>query len=106
MKWARPRTADAIQELVQTAVLQIRTMAYLREGLGDGPFPNIEYQEQIRLLADICDTLIPGLGSRRHYSAQRALQYTWESRNEEQREWIRRTLHGVNIHVEELLTQH
>jgi hypothetical protein len=78
-------------------------MAYLREGLSDGSFAGVEYQEQIRLLADVCDTLVPGLGGRREYTPQQALRYTWESRDDSQRDWIRRTLRGHDFRMEDLL---
>lgn len=100
---AQTHVAEAVQELVHTAVLEIRTMAYLRRGLQDGSFDGAEYQEQIRLLADVCDTLLPGLGSRREYTPQQALRYTWESRNDGQRDWIRNTLRAGNFDVEGLL---
>ena len=97
------RVTDAVQELVQAAVVEIRTMAYLRVGPQEGSFPSAEYQEQIRLLADICDTLVPGLGSRGKYTPEQALRYTWESRDDCQRDWIRLTLRECNLEVEDLL---
>jgi hypothetical protein len=86
--------ATAIAHAVQDATMLIRTMAYRRERLVEGTFPEADdYQEEIRLLADVCDTLIPGL--RRDlpsYGPTDALQYTWDSRNDYQRRWLEGTL--------------
>ncbi|WP_433012900.1 hypothetical protein [Kribbella sp. CA-294648] len=85
--------ATAITHAVHDAILMIRTMAYCRER-PSVIFPEADdYQEEIRLLADLCDTLIPGL--RRDlldYRPVDALQYTWDSRNDHQRRWLTETL--------------
>jgi hypothetical protein len=91
--------ANAIADVVHESVLFMRAMAHLREGMCDELFPGSDYQEQIRELADLCDNLVPGLrpgGSRRPVDA---LQFTWDSRSEPQRRWIRRcvALRGVKI---------
>jgi hypothetical protein len=97
--------ATAIAHAVQDAVLLIRMMAYRRERLADGTFPEADdYQEEIRLLADICDTLVPGL--RRDlpgYGPVDALQYTWDSRNEHQRRWLEEALAQHDIVVTDFI---
>jgi hypothetical protein len=93
--------ANAIASAVQDAILEIRTLAYRREDLPENVYLEThDHQEVIRLLADVCDTLIPGL--RRDLPKHKptdALQYTWDSRSEDQRRWLRQTLadHGVTI---------
>jgi hypothetical protein len=72
---------------VHWAVLRIRTMAYLREPMLDDCFPGADYPEQIRLLADLCDVLVPGLVS----DPDAALQHAYRSRRP-QREWMIETL--------------
>jgi hypothetical protein len=95
----------AIAHAVHDAILLIRTMAYRRERLVEGTFPEADdYEEEIRLLADVCDTLIPGL--RRDLPNLRpvdALQYTWDSRNEHQRRWLEETLAQHDIAVTDFI---
>jgi hypothetical protein len=97
--------ATAIAHAVHDATLLIRTMAYSRERLVQEIFPEADdYQEAIRLLADVCDTLIPGL--RRDLPSYRptdALQYTWDSRNEHQRRWLEGTLAQHDIAVTDFI---
>jgi hypothetical protein len=92
--------ANAIVHLVQDGMLQIRTMAYLREGMLDRHFPEADYQEQIRLVADALDLVIPGLRQGFDYSPTEALQAAWDNRDDQQRRWIRDTLaaHGLDVH--------
>jgi hypothetical protein len=97
--------ATAIAHAVHDAILLIRTTAYRRERLVEGTFPEADdYAEEIRLLADVCDTLIPGL--RRDLPSFRpvdALQYTWDSRNEHQRRWLEETLAQHDIAVTDFI---
>lgn len=43
--------SNAIAHVVQSAILEIRTMAFRREPLLSEIFPGVDYQEQIRLIA-------------------------------------------------------
>jgi hypothetical protein len=70
--------ARAVTHLVHQAILHIRGMAYLRRTMLDDYFPDTDYQEQIRLLADMCDTRVPGI--ERMNSPRAALLYTYRSR--------------------------
>ncbi|MGH3736104.1 MAG: hypothetical protein ACRDT6_10870 [Micromonosporaceae bacterium] len=96
--------ADAIAHLVHDGVTEIRTMAYRREPLRDELFPGTDYQEQIRLISDALDTLVPGLRRRRRYPPTYALQATWDSRDDQQRQWIRHTLATHHLDIEKLIT--
>lgn len=91
--------ATALAKVVHDAVIVIRGMAWTQEGLADDSFPDTNYHEQIRALADLCDTLVPGLQPGLGYSATQALQYTWDSRSAAQRQWLQSHLqsHGVDI---------
>lgn len=68
-------------------MLYIRAMAYLRRPLLDDDFPETDYQEQVRLLADVCDTLVPATAR----SARRGLEWTYRTRAS-QRQWMIKTL--------------
>lgn len=91
--------SNAIAHVVQSAILEIRTMAFRREPLLSEIFPGVDYQEQIRLIADVCDTLVPALRSDEREKPIEALQYTWESRDENQRRWLRHTLARAHVDV-------
>lgn len=97
------RVANAIADIVHDAVLFMRTMAHTRESMCDDVFPGTDYDEQIREIADVCDNLVPGLrpgGPRRPTDA---LQFTWDSRSEAQRQWIRRSLASHHVQVDDLI---
>ncbi|GAA2778728.1 hypothetical protein [Saccharopolyspora taberi] len=94
------KAPEAIAEVVHEAVVLMRTMAFRREALCDVDFPGTDYQEQIRLLADLCDTLVPGLKPGTNAAA--ALQYTWDTRTDAQRRWIRAALAKRGVTLEDL----
>lgn len=64
----RDAAIDASLLLVQDALVQIRTMSYLRRTVGAGA--SDDYHERIRLLADVCENLpaicAPARPERRH----------------------------------------
>ena len=97
--------ATAIAHAVHDAIVLIRAMAYRRERLMEGTFSEADdYEEEIRLLADVCDTLVPGLRrDRPSYTPVDALQYTWDSRNEHQRQWLKETLAQHDIAVADFI---
>jgi hypothetical protein len=100
-RWRRERIeARAVTHLVHQAILYIRGMAYLRRTMLDDYFPGADYQEQIRLLADMCDTLVPGIAG--DHSSRAALLYTYRSRGP-QREWMISTLSTEGIDLLRLL---
>src|ERR1700743_2936490 len=94
----RDVAASAVTDLVHDAVLWIRLMAVTRQSMCDDMFPGTDYAYQIRALADLCDTLVPGLRPGQRPSA--ALRYTWSSRSPGQQQWIRRCLHDHGLRVE------
>jgi hypothetical protein len=51
--------ANAVVDVIQDGILEIRTIAYRREAFRSDVFPQADYQEQIRLIADALHTLIP-----------------------------------------------
>lgn len=94
---------EAIADIVHESILHIRAMAHTRTSMCDDFFPECDYEEQIRELADLCDNLVPGLrpdGRRRPLDA---LQFVWDSRSEQQRAWIRRCLGARGVLVEDLI---
>jgi hypothetical protein len=95
--------ANAVADIVHDAILFIRTMAYTRKTMCDDVFPNTDYSEQIRELADLCDNLVPGLRPNGPRQPTDALQYTWDSRSEGQQQWIRRSLASHRVRVEDLI---
>jgi hypothetical protein len=98
------QAANAIALVVQEAILLIRAMAYRREAFTDTPFVDAEdYQEQIRRLADLCDTLVPGLRRGVDYRPTDALQYTWDSREEDQRRFLQDVLAGNGISITDFI---
>jgi hypothetical protein len=96
----------AIGHIVHWSVVHIRTMAYRGEPMCDEDFPGASYEEQIRLLADVCDNLVLALRPGRQRNPASALQYTWDSRDERQRQWITRCLALQNIDIEDLIDTH
>jgi hypothetical protein len=95
--------ANAIVDVIQDGVLEIRTMAYLREAHRSNVFPQADYREQIRLIADALDNLIPALAPGSKYTPTLALQYTWDSRTE-QRRWLWHTLEVSGVEINKFLT--
>jgi hypothetical protein len=88
---------DASLLLVQDALVQIRTMAYLRREVAAGEDESpLDYHEHIRLIADVCENL-PGY--LRAGTPVQGLKYAWTQANEMQQAWIRETLaqHGIAI---------
>jgi hypothetical protein len=88
---------DASLLLVQDALIQIRTMAYLRrEVAAREDEPPLDYHERIRLIADVCENL-PGY--LRADTPVQGLTYAWTQANQMQQAWIRETLaqHGIAI---------
>ncbi|GGS34068.1 hypothetical protein GCM10010171_30530 [Actinokineospora fastidiosa] len=67
----RKRAEQARKWITHQAILHIRAMAYRREAHCHDSFPDADHLEQIRLLADLCDTLVPG------DDPVSALQWTW-----------------------------
>jgi hypothetical protein len=84
-------------------VLEIRTMAYRREAMRRDVFPQADYQEQIRLIADALDNLIPALAPGSPYKPTVALQFTWDSRAV-QRRWLWHTLEVSGFKINDLIT--
>lgn len=94
---SRAAATNADLLLVQDALVQIRTMAYLRrEVAAREDEPPIDYHERIRLIADACHNL-PGY-LRAGRPAQ-GLREAWHNADAVQQEWLRDTLeqHGVVI---------
>jgi hypothetical protein len=103
----RRRSTDqyqrALAALCQTAFLEIRASAHLRQvssasgvELGNG-----DYLEHIRAVADVCHNL-PG-GPPSEADARRRLAYLWETASEQQRGWIRATLTWGSIDADRLI---
>lgn len=100
---ATDQSQRAVAALCQTAFLEIRSSAYLRReivqfgvGLGDG-----DYHEHIRVLADVCHNL-PG-GPPTEAEARRRLGDLWSTATDAQRAWIRATITGHSIDMDQLL---
>jgi hypothetical protein len=91
-------------DLILDGVLEIRTIAYRREALRSDVFPQADYQEQIRLIADALDNLIPALAPGSKYTPTLALQYTWDSRTAEQRRWLSHTLEISGVDLDKFIT--
>jgi hypothetical protein len=88
---------DASLLLLQNALVQIRTMAHLRQEVAAGENePPLDYHERIRLIADACENL-PGY--LRTNAPVQGLQDAWRNASEVQRQWLRETLaqHGLTI---------
>lgn len=107
MRSFKPRrqavVADAIVDVVHDSILHIRPMSHRRESMCDDFFPGHYYQQQIRELADLCDNLVPGLRLRGRRRLLDALQFVWDSRSEQQQDWIRHCLAARDIHVDDLI---
>ncbi len=94
---------DASLLLVQDALVHIRAMAYLRKDMfaaeGDARVDQIDYQERIRLIADVCENLPGYLRASSRGTPLEGLQYVWDQASELQKAWLRRTLtlHGIVI---------
>lgn len=76
----------AARELLHNALLQIRTMAYLRRDSSD---PTADYIERIRMIADICHHLPGSLGSGRSRTDIPPFLYMWMTASVAQRSWLR-----------------
>lgn len=87
--------------VVHESVLYVRAMAQSQRSMCGDVFPGTDHREQTYLLADLCDTLVGGL--RPNGRPVEALQYTWDSRTEPQREWIRRCLARRGPRIEQLI---
>jgi hypothetical protein len=93
---------DASLLLVQEALVRTRAMAYLRKDMfaseGDGG-GQIDYQERIRLIADVCENLPGYLRASSRGTSLEGLQYAWDNGDRFQRAWLQQTLalHGVTI---------
>jgi hypothetical protein len=71
--------------LLRNALLQIRTMAYLRRDPAD---PTADYVERIRMIADVCHNL-PALGRRRWRTDIPPFLFMWLTASEPKRAWLR-----------------
>jgi hypothetical protein len=96
--------ANAVVDVIQDSILEIRTIAYRREAFRSDVFPQADYQEQIRLIADALHTLIPALAPGTKYTPTLALQYTWDRRTDEQRRWLRHTLEISGVDISKFVT--
>ena len=90
--------ADAALLLIHDALIQIRTMAYLRTTVAPDATDG-DYHERIRLIADVCENLPGYLRTGTPASSAQGLQSAWDNADEFQREWLRHTLtqHGIDI---------
>lgn len=96
----RGAAIDASLLLVHDALVQIRAMAYLRKDLGAGDgHPPGDYQERIRLIADVCENLPGYLRASTRGTPEEGLQYVWDKASDAQRQWLLETLssHDVNL---------
>lgn len=98
---------DASLLLVADALVQIRTMAYLRRDLSasddEGEAPG-DYPERIRLIADVCHNLPGYLRAETPGTPLEGLQYAWDNASETQRRWLRETLARHRILLSGIIT--
>ena len=73
--------------LLQEAIIQIRATAYLRRSIGHYSIGEVDYSEEIRRLADLCD----GLAGPKEGAAQR-LGYRLSVLSADQAAWVREAL--------------
>ena len=73
--------------LLQEAIIQIRATAYLRRSIGHHPIGEVNYTQEIRRLADLCD----GLAGPQEGAAQR-LRYRLSVLSADQAGWVREAL--------------
>lgn len=94
---AQATATDASLLLVQEALVQIRTMAYLRRCTTD--LAGDDYHESIRLVADACENLPGYMRVSSPGSPEQGLQYAWDKSDAVQRSWLRAALvqHGIEL---------
>jgi hypothetical protein len=104
----RHAAADASLLLIQDALIHIRAMAYLRKNIfaanGDDEHHQIDYQECIRLIADVCHNLPGYLRASSRGTSLEGLQYVWDNANDFQRVWLRRTLTLHEVAITDIIT--
>jgi len=80
------KAEEVCNVLLQEAIIQIRATAYLRRSVGHS-VGEVDYSEEIRRLADLCD----GLAGPQPGAAQR-LSYRLSVLSPDQAGWVRETL--------------
>ncbi|MEV4413142.1 hypothetical protein [Catellatospora sp. NPDC049609] len=91
---------QAAADLLCHALVEIRTMAYLRQDPGD---PTADYAERIRMIADVCESLPGSLAHKGRWRTDvPPFLYLWLTASEPKRAWLRKQWTRIGYDFSEL----